>query len=405
MQDVILLPQVERLCGGQDRLVELTGMKQGPTSLLAKLRWLDTHKPGARATYAYAAALLEEAGLSHWLPKLAPIAAADKPCGEVSLEAAQALGAAHLAGLPVFHACGDAGACTLGCGAGAPGLDYVYLGTSGWVAGSYLRPDAPQTGGGGLIGSTGGQAPGGGASEHPAGVFSLAHVDPALAFKTGSIMTAGGNLTWLLSALQGSTPLPERVLLDELAGEALCIRPGSGGLLYLPFLQGERCPFEDGDARAAFVGISADTSRGAMCRSVMEGVAFGLKSAYAAMAGTEVRGDGGGGQGGSPAPPLRMVGGGARSLVWPRILADVFRRQVDVLSDAQEVGVRGAALLAGRWLGWHTSLTPPGDWVQVQRSYTPDSANAEAYEELYELYGECASSLRQTYRGLSKFRR
>ncbi|GJP40872.1 hypothetical protein CLOM_g539 [Closterium sp. NIES-68] len=340
------------LAGGEDAIVAATGMRQGPTSVLAKLLWLQRHQPhalkeasslllGAHAYVcshligrparvvdsttlsttglatcpnangvSYASDLLHSLGLSHWLPLLPDILPPTQSCGALSVEAAERMGARHLAGIPVFHSCGDLGASAVGCGAGLPGTEYIYLGTSGWVAGSF--PNQP--------------------SRHPAsqphdqgsprlasqplapppplawsqGVFTLAHPDPSLVFRTAPIMTAGGNYKWALNTLLNIADVSEAAFhAADVA--ALSVPAGSGGLLYLPFLNGERCPFEDPNMRAAFIGVSAATTQSHMIRAVLEGVAFALLSAYGAMhtcsSGSRSTGD---------TAPLRIVGGGAR---------------------------------------------------------------------------------------------
>lgn len=450
MQDVILLPhdadsppppvilysdsratieaeEVEALGGGIERIVRVTGMRQAATSLLAKLRWLDRHCPDAASSCSrlligghdyvtgrlcgswvsdattasttgltkisdpgsYAEELINDVGLSHWLPKLPPLVPPDEPCGRVTLKAAEQLGNPELEGLPVFHSCGDAGACTLGCGAGVVGPQYAYVGTSGWVAGSFNKKSNLNAV------MEGRQSP---ELNSPTGVFTLAHPDPSLVFRTGSIMTAGGNLSWasnLFASNDSTSSVRDKMAItDELVS---CIQVGSGGVLYLPFLQGERCPFEDGDVRASFLGLSMETTRGTLLRAVMEGVAFGLLSAQEGMA-TDTKL-------GSDRPPLRMVGGGARSPVWPVILANVFNQCVEVLADSQEVGVKGAAILAGRWLGWHTGFAPKGEWVKTERQIVPNPQYVNTYEELYSIYRGCQNSLQHTNHQLAIFRK
>ncbi|OAE23854.1 hypothetical protein AXG93_369s1480 [Marchantia polymorpha subsp. ruderalis] len=396
MQDVILLPgpgshkrcnailysdaraqseaaEIAELGGGSDLVASITGFPQGASSVLAKLRWLDKRDPksahGCRslllgghdyvvwklcglcvtdattasttgltnATFQYAEDLLEKVELGHWIDKLPTIVASNSPCGELSSQAAVELGCAALQGVPVIHCCGDAGACTLGAGAGERGTTYAYLGTSGWVAGSFAKKSSRDKG----------------SEVKLSGVYTLAHPDPSLVFKTGSIMTAGGNLAWAASNLVAPSGAIDMKELDALVKS---VPAGSGGLLYLPYLNGERCPFEDPHARASFVGISAVTTRGHLLRSVMEGVAFAMRSARDAMFADQLPED--------LSRPLYLVGGGARSPVWPAIMAAVFGQTVDVLEDAQEVGVKGAALLAGQWLGWQCGHE---NWVQWKK--------------------------------------
>ncbi|CAI5497738.1 unnamed protein product, partial [Closterium sp. Naga37s-1] len=375
--------EMASLAGGEEAVIAATGMRQGPTSVLAKLLWLQRHRPhalkeasslllGAHAYVcshligrparvvdcttlsttglatcpsttgiSYAADLLHSLGLSHWLPLLPEILPPTQPCGTLSVEAAERMGARHLAGIPVFHSCGDLGASAVGCGSGIPGMEYIYLGTSGWVAGSFplhlpfqpatQPPNPPSTQPPPLAAQplASGQPP-----SWSQGVFTLAHPDPSLVFRTAPIMTAGGNLKWAISNLlssSGSTDVAESAFQNaDMA--AASVPAGSGGLLYLPFLNGERCPFEDPNMRATFIGISASTTQAHMIRAVQEGVAYALLSAHTAMHTHS------GGKGSSNPSALRFVGGGARSSTWVRIMASVFNRPIDCLADSQVNG-------------------------------------------------------------------
>ncbi|XP_057826921.2 uncharacterized protein LOC131038497 isoform X3 [Cryptomeria japonica] len=434
MQDVILLPkgrtspqrkailysdarasveaaEIAELAGGSSSLASATGQPQGGTSsILAKLRWLDKNDIAAAAqckslllgghdyvvwklcgvlvtdattasttgltdrSFQYAESLIKRVNLGHWLEMLPYIAPVDIPCaGEVSEAAAAELGFPFLKAVPVLHCCGDAGACSLGAGAGSPGSIYGYLGTSGWVAGSFRRPKERS-------------------QRSIPGVFTLAHPNSALVFQTGSIMTAGGNLAWAASNLINTSKretLPMSTI-DELA--KVC-QVGCGGLLYLPFLSGERCPFEDPTARAAFIGISNNTSMGEMFRSIMEGVSFAMLSAQCAMLEEPL----------ADSRPLRLVGGGASSPIWPQIIASVFGQTVEVLEEAQDVGVKGAALLAGKWLGWHDTLSPDGDWLKIRQTYYPCEKASLVYNDLFATYNEAYHNLRPIFQKLSPY--
>ncbi|XP_024538899.1 uncharacterized protein LOC9653308 [Selaginella moellendorffii] len=431
MQDIVILPkagcankqrailysdtraakeviEIAELVGGPSLLAAMTGNFQGASSVLAKLRWIDKHMEGSASfcdhlllgghdfvtwklcgslvtdvttasttglidpSLQYADKLIETAGLHHWIEKFPKIFPPDVPCdqpGKVTTKASDELGFPELRALPVLHSCGDAGACTLGAGASSPGSSYVYLGTSGWVAGSF--PVEENDG------------------KFVPGVFTLGHPDSSLVFKTGSIMTAGGNLAW------AAEKLTEGNSYDEINKLVATASVGCGGLLYLPFLNGERCPMDSPTYRAAFLGISETTSRADMLRAVMEGVAFALLSAKKAM--TDKTSN-------ESAAPLRLVGGGARSATWPGIIAGVFGQTVEVLSDPQDVGVKGAATLAGKYFGWHSCLSPPGNWLKYEDLYEPSWSDVEAYQELYLTYCKTCNCLEGVFNRLSHFR-
>ena len=258
--------------------------------------------------------------------------------------------------------CGDLGATTVGAGAGLPGRAYGYRGTSGWIAAS-LDQATPKP---------------------DQGVFTLRHPDPARYIQVAPMLTAGGNLEWLRGALTGDDPLAYDEL-NRLAGQAPA---GSRGLLYLPYLGGERSPFSDPDARAAFIGVSGQTGRAEMVRAVMEGVAMGYRSLGDALG---LAADG----------PLLLTGGGGKSAVWAQILADVLDRPVQVVADPGNAPARGAAVIAGKALGWYDSYLPAGGFFPVAATYRPHRDRRAVYDDLYALFSTLYPRLKDAFSGLA----
>ena len=131
---------------------------------------------------------------------------------------------------------------------------------------------------------------------------------------------------------------------EELTALAEQVAPGSDGLLWAPYLFGERTPHLDPKARAAFVGITASTTSAHFVRAVLEGVAFSLQDTFTLFA-----------ELGIPVEKIRLGGGGARGPLWRQIQADVYGRPVELL-EAEEGGAFGAALLAGTGVGAWASV-------------------------------------------------
>ncbi len=379
---------------GYEQLVAITGNEQGASSLLAKWLWLQRHDPerlaktnaillgahdyiawkmgdmpGADFTTAsttglldlqkkrWAEPLLATLGLDHLL--LPTLQASGTFSGNLSPEAASQLGLT--AGIPILRGCGDLGATTIGVGAGEVGRLYAYLGTSGWVAGS-LEVATPNPQG---------------------GIFTLCHPDPQRFIQVAPMLTAGGNLDWLRTL--SITQSPTYQSLNDMASS---VPPGSHGLLYLPYLAGERSPFSDPQARACFIGISQQTTQAEMARAVMEGVAFAYRSLQDAM-GADVRNG------------LFLVGGGAKSAVWSQILADVLGCAVNVVADPSDAGNRGALLLAGRSLGWYDSFSPAPDFFPVAQKFIPNSANRDLYDALHSVFRELYPQLKNSFKQLA----
>ena len=304
-------------------------------------------------------------------PALLPaLSRAGVQAGVVSDEAAQATGLP--AGTPVFQGVGDLGATTVGVGAGIPGRLYAYLGTSGWVASTLVQAEpCPER-----------------------GVFTLRHPDPAQMIQVAPMLTAGGNLEWLramfgsLSEETQSAPGIDYALLNRQAAAAPA---GCRGLLYLPYLAGERSPFTAPQARACFIGLSADHQAGDLARAVMEGTALAFRALREALGVVQTG-------------PLLLVGGGAKSPVWAQILADVLAAPVHVVADPGNAAARGAALIAGQTLGWFDGYTPSPDFFPVAQVYTPDPTRCDVYDRIFRLFASLHLQLEQTFTGLAAIR-
>lgn len=288
------------------------------------------------------------------------------------------------AGIPVVLAPGDAGAATIGTVGGRPGRAYASLGTSGWIA----RIETS------LETSDGPAAPGAPACGHGSAAIAAergaAHLlalpvpaDAHAHLRIGAVLAAGGAAAWSARAFLGGKPLPEVDALLE-AREAERGR-GPSGLLALPSIHGERFPVRDDQLRAAVIGMGAATDGLDVHRAVLEGVALALA------AGLAPAGD-------SPADgpdELVVVGGGAASAPWRRILADVTGRRVRTVGDAPaEAPLIGAAIAATEALGLPAEGLSPLAERAGGSTIAPDpaahaghAANAGRHRALYDLLG------------------
>ena len=294
-----------------------------------------------------------------------------------------------LRGARVFHGVGDLASTTIG----ATGWDlgdggareYLYLGTSGWIARTCAAQDDDANS----------------SSSSADGVFELLHPDPRLRIVASSMVTAGGAAEWARAAFLGSSRTGNNSLadLDALAASA---PPGSGGVLFLPHLAGERSPFTDANARGGFVNLSMKSDAAAMARAVLEGVAYNYRSLSIAL-GSEGEGRGGERRGRGGALPV--VGGGARSALWTRTLADVLNRPVRPVADATEIAARGAA--AGVFVAcgsWGSDGEPPRGYFPVDDDASdlsdddgvvyPDAENAEAHARNHEVFAKLHAAIK-----------
>jgi xylulokinase len=201
---------------------------------------------------------------------------------------------------------------------------------------------------------------------HPL-VWTTMGVEPGVKTLAAGMATSGSLTEWVRE-LTGGVPF------EQLVQEAAAVRPGSEGLVLLPYFAGERTPLYDGQARGVVAGLSLRHRRGHLFRAVYEGIAFGIRQIL------ELLEEAAGG----PADSLVAVGGGTQGGLWTQIVSDVTGREQ--LLPSQTIGASyGSALLAAIGNG----LVPPGtDWAFVADKVVPNSGHTETYDGLYEIYRE-----------------
>ena len=205
--------------------------------------------------------------------------------------------------------------------------------------------------------------------------------------------TGGACLQWLRDrviapgdALSGG-PRPGFAELADLAATAPA---GSGGILFTPWLAGERSPIDDRNARAGFHNLSLGTDRAAMVRAVLEGVAYNNRWLHEAVEHFVKR----------RLDPVRVFGGGAQSDLWCQIHADVMNRSIERLADPVNATLRGAAILAGMALG-EVDRATAGALAQVDRTFRPDPARVAVYDRLYAEFPRLYKSQKAIFRRLN----
>jgi xylulokinase len=267
------------------------------------------------------------------------------------------------AGLPVAAGGGDNAAAALGVGVAAPGQLSASVGTSGV-----------------LFAPTDGFAP------DPSGrVHAFCHALPDAFHVMAVTLSAGGSLRWWRSVCGD-------VSFDELVAEAETAPPGAEGLVFLPYLTGERTPHLDARARGAFLGLTVRHGRAAMTRAVMEGVVLAMRDGLEIIRALGVDVD-----------DVRLVGGGARSRLWRQLQADIFGVPVQ-RTTADEGPAYGAALLAGLAAGAYPSPRDALALVQDGVDVTdPQPAAAARYDELHAIYAPLYRTLRDGMLSLADF--
>lgn len=328
---------------GLQRLIQLTCNPALPNFTLTKLVWVRENEPenwkrvrhvllpkdyvrflltGESATDMADASgtLLLDVAHRRWSREMLDAAAIDESllpavyespevCAKVSAQGAAESGLS--VGTPVVAGAGDQAAGAVGMGIVSPGTVCATIGTSGVVFAATDRPALDTRG----------------------RVHTFCHAIPGRWHVMGVTQAAGLSLRWFRDTFTiDSNGVPASY--DSLTAEAAKIPAGSDGLLWTPYLMGERTPHLDGSARAAFVGLTASHTRGHVVRAILEGVAFSLRDTFTLFQEMNV-----------PVNSIRLGGGGARSPLWRQIQADVYGHSVELVT-AEEGAAYGAALLA-----------------------------------------------------------
>jgi xylulokinase len=383
---------------GAERLVTLSGNPALTGFQAPKLLWLREHEPehyarlahvllpkdyvrlrltGDYATDAsdaagtllldlrtrdYSAEILERLAIPRaWLPQ---VYEGPQVTGQLRPAIAAALGLP--AGLPVVAGGGDNAAAAVGVGIVHSGVISSSIGTSGVLFAHSAT-----------------------ATHDPAGrLHGFCHAVPGAYHLMAVTLSAGGALQWLRDSLRTIAP---QLSYAELATLAAAVPPGSEGLLFTPYLSGERTPHRDPLARGAWVGLTSRHGLGHMTRALMEGVVFALRDGLTLL--HEL---------GVPITTIRVTGGGARHTLWRQLQADIYGAPVEQLA-ADEGPAYGAALLAGVGAGHYRDLAEAVDLAVRPAGLTPpDNAHVQRYDELYATYRTLYPSLRPAMHALAE---
>jgi len=380
---------------GKERLIQITGNDALTGFTAPKVLWVQQNEPEIYAqghhillpkdyvrfklTSAYAMDKADGAGTilfdlkaRNWSPEV--LAALEIPAewlpptyegpeitGLVSRQAAEETGLAQ--GTPVVGGGGDQAAQAVGVGAVQPGIVALTLGTSGVVFAT--TPTA-------LV-------------EPQGRLHAFCHAVPGRWHFMGVMLSAAGSLQWYRDELA------PRTKFDDLVAEAKDVPPGSEGLLFLPYLTGERTPYPDPLARGAWVGLTVRHRRAHMTRAVLEGVAFGIKDSF-----TLIQQAGLGG-----IQQVRISGGGAKSPIWQQIMADVLGVGL-VTVNTTEGAAFGAALLAGVGAGFFEDVPAACQATVRITGSTDPGVSTQAYQDYYPIYQGLYPALRSTFQSIAE---
>jgi xylulokinase len=279
--------------------------------------------------------------------------------GSLSARAAEETGLR--AGTPVVAGAGDQAAGAVGLGIVRPGMVSATIGTSGVVFAATNTP----------------------ALDPKGRVHTFCHAIPERWHVMGVTQGAGLSLRWFRDQFGVLSTDPSGDPYESLTAEAAQVPPGADGLLWAPYLMGERTPHLDPLARAALVGLTASHTRAHVVRAILEGVAFSLKDSFEILKELNV-----------PCETIRLGGGGARSELWRQIQADIYGQEVET-AEAEEGAAYGVAILAGVAAGAWTSVDAACDAViRTNTRVRPDERAAQLFHRQYRKYVALYPTLR-----------
>ena len=375
---------------GSGEVYDITGNILDPKSTLCKILWLKVNQPEiykrtakflqskdfvvskltsnidttdfSDASHAqlmdirtnrYAAEMLGDLGIDP--EKMPTLRMGTDIAGRLTDESAELLGLPS--GVPVIVGGGDGACASLGAGIANPGETYLCLGTTAWIANVSPKP---------II-------------DPERRIFNILGIDGATAGVFGTMQCAGRSIDWVQDLLGADTPSA----IDELARS---VSPGSEGLVFLPYLEGERSPIFDPNARGVLFGLTPSHGGPHVARAVMEGVAFGLRSILDVFRST------------LDITRLRILGGGAHSDVWRRIIADILEVElVSLHSESANVTSIGTALAVAVGIGSIGSLGDAAAMIEEGESVHADLSKTETYRKNYSCFSALYPNLKLTY--------
>ena len=386
---------------GLDAIYKSTGHRASAAYTAAKILWLKTHEPDIYAqTHKFlfakdycvlkltdefvtdysdaSGSTLFDLNTRQWRSdfvaaleidpaKLPRIVSSQTVVGAVTRAAAEATGLKI--GTPVVIGGGDGACATVGSGAIDKGDAYCVLGTSAWIAFSSQQP----------------------IFDPHMRTFTFHNLQADRYMPTGTMQAACASREWWIKVIGAEVP-------DE---EIAKVPLGAHGLLFLPYLMGERSPWWNPHARGAFIGLSMLHGKAEMARAVLEGVAFNLKiildafneclnpSSRSSLAATST----------PKIPSIRLIGGGAHSAVWQQILADVWGIPVSLPELLSEATSWGAAVAGGVGVGlWDWSIAKTQ--TRISKVIEPQPQLSAGYAAQYALFKQSYLALEPVYKQL-----
>ena len=302
--------------------------------------------------------------------KLPEIVSSTHVAGGVTREAAEATGLR--VGTPVVMGGGDGVCANVGAGSVRPGQTFSYVGSSAWIASTSEVPvfdDQMRT-------------------------VTWAHIVPGMYAPNGTMQSAGGSYAWLKNQVcKFETAEAERLggsAYERINAEIEQSPVGANGVIFLPYLLGERAPRWNPDARGAFIGLKMENERRDLLRSVLEGVTMNLGVILEIL------------RRHLTIDELLVIGGGAKGAVWRQMMADVYDARIRVPRLLEEATSMGAAVTGGVGVGLFDSFDAIERFISVDAVHEPDPAAVAAYRTVKEMFELCYRSMLPVYTEMAR---
>jgi xylulokinase len=381
---------------------KVTGVRLSPTYPIAKILWLKRHATDiynrtymflqtkdymvARLTDTFqtdfsdasltsmlditkrtwAFDLLSQIGID--TDKLPEIKPSTSIIGEMKSDIAHSLGFPHKP--LIILGCGDGISTHVGAAATELHDSYIYLGGSAWFSMLSTKPIIDKS----------------------MRLFNMVYADPSFYAPVGTMQAAGTSLKWfrdniftLEKLIADTADMSAYELIDRIAGKSPI---GANLLIFLPYLMGERAPWWSSYARGVLLGLTLSHNRNDVARAVLEGIALNLGLIY--MAFTENNFE--------AKEPVALVGGGAKSRIWPKLFASILDKKIATLKYREEVGSLGAAIVAAYAMGIYNSLKEAKNINKPSEIYSPIADEAITYKKLLNVFRKSYLALEEIFK-------
>lgn len=386
--------QIEKLIGNED-IYMITGHKASSSYSAAKLLWIRDNEPAVfkrihkvlhakdyiihKLTGNYVTDYSDASGMNlfdinthKWSTSIISELDIDESilpelhksadiAGKVTKEASRLCGL--LEGTPVVIGGGDGSCAAVGAGVVSEGKTYNVIGSSSWVSMASKTP----------------------IFDEQKRTFNWVHLDPDLYTPCGTMQAAGYSMNWLKNTLcdfevANARELdvnPYKLIDDRIAHSPA----GSNNVVFLPYLLGERSPRWNPDAKGAFMGLKITSTKDDILRSVLEGVGYNLKVIIDILDSKININD------------MVVIGGGAKSMVWLQILADIWQKTLHIPEYLEEATSMGAAICGGVGIGVFDSFDVINNFNPIKKSIIPNENNKKKYIQLYEVFNDAYDCL------------